>query len=877
MLSEKPNRPRLTRAVPRLRGVTSQGRRPRRALRLALATALGASALLAVPQATSAGPVDDQPTVAEAAPLIDEPLTGAEAISALGDDLDVAADRNDLGTSELRTLLRDDTAAWVDTAGIVYFVDPASAIPAPATATPAAGASTPAATAPLSQTFSLHSNPGANLTILLDFDGATVSGTQWNTESGVTTGAQPAWDPAGNGATFTDSERLRVQQVWAMVAEDYAPFNVDVTTEDAGTDRILRSSSADSVYGTRVLVTPSVAARTKICPEGCGGVAYLNVFGETGGSYQPAWIFPQELGNDTKAVAEAASHEAGHNLNLEHDGNSAEGYDMGHGIWAPIMGAGYDRPLVQWSSGSYTDADNQQDDVAILTGFLGAKPDEASGSVATPSPLPDGTRTIGTRTDVDAYLLGACAANSQVTISPAAMAPNLDIRAVLYDASGVQRAVSQPVSTTGDGTTAGGLGATFTMSGVGDGWVVVVEGAGQGTWASNGYDDYGSLGAYTVAAPGCDGDVAAGTPSEPTNVAPGAVGQTSASLSWSAPATSTGGPVTAYVVTRSGSATSQTLAADARSHTFTGLTPGTAYQLSVRATNAVGAGRTVTVAATTSPPTAAAPSSPQDLTASYQSPSGRIEAYWTEPASSGTQPISGYAIYLDGTYLGTLGSASHGVAISGDTPAGLAPGKHTVGVAAVSSVGQSPTATTTVTVPTVPAAPAAVKVVRGDRSARLSWSVPSANGSAITGYTIRGGERTVTTSGTTTSLSLGGLANGRLYRLTVTASNAVGQGSASASVAVVPSGRPATVSRPSAKAGKRQVTIRWKAPSANGSVITSYVVRRSDGAVRTVKGSARTYRWKGLKKGKRYSFSVVARNQVGTGKASGASKKVKVT
>ena len=39
----------------------------------------------------------------------------------------------------------------------------------------------------------------------------------------------------------------------------------------------------------------------------------------------------------------------------------------------------------------------------------------------------------------------------------------------------------------------------------GGSWVLTVEGVGQGSWAGGGYDDYGSIGTYTVAAPGCDG------------------------------------------------------------------------------------------------------------------------------------------------------------------------------------------------------------------------------------------------------------------------------------------------------------------------------------------------------------------------------------
>ena len=45
-------------------------------------------------------------------------------------------------------------------------------------------------------------------------------------------GSHPAMDLAGNGASFTNAELLQVQDIYQRVAEDYAPFDVDVTTEE---------------------------------------------------------------------------------------------------------------------------------------------------------------------------------------------------------------------------------------------------------------------------------------------------------------------------------------------------------------------------------------------------------------------------------------------------------------------------------------------------------------------------------------------------------------------------------------------------------------------------------------------------------------------
>jgi hypothetical protein len=79
--------------------------------------------------------------------------------------------------------------------------------------------------------------------------------------------------------------------------------------------------------------------------------------------------------------------------------------------------------------------------------------------------------------------------------------------------------------------------------------------------------------------------------------APAAVGDFTATagnaqvaLSWQAPADDGGSAITGYEVTRDNWATKETKTASQLSHTFTGLTNGTAYTFKVRAVNAKGAG-----------------------------------------------------------------------------------------------------------------------------------------------------------------------------------------------------------------------------------------------------------------------------------------------
>jgi hypothetical protein len=85
----------------------------------------------------------------------------------------------------------------------------------------------------VAQAFGLHSRPSATKKIYLNFKGATTTGTWWN--SGFTGGAPivtPPFDTDGNGASWSASELSFVYAVWRGVSEDYAVFDVDVTTED---------------------------------------------------------------------------------------------------------------------------------------------------------------------------------------------------------------------------------------------------------------------------------------------------------------------------------------------------------------------------------------------------------------------------------------------------------------------------------------------------------------------------------------------------------------------------------------------------------------------------------------------------------------------
>ncbi len=438
-----------------------------------------------------------------AEPILDRSLSGTAAVRALGDDLDVVAERYDKTPAELAKLLRSDSSLWVSPDGMLHVKEPLPTQPVAGTPTPEPGPF------PNSETFNLHSRLGAERTIFLDFDGGPVAGTAWNDFYTVPTSSQPAFDVDGNPATWSQAEHDTIQSVFQRVAEDFRPFDVDVTTQDPGAAALDRSSTADTEFGTRVLITPSTDAATRICGNACGGVAFVGVYNLVGSSYyHPAWAFSHLLLNVDKYIAEAASHEAGHNLGLGHDGTlSGSPYYAGHHNWAPIMGVGYNEPVVQWSSGEYADANNTEDDIAVIKSFgLPLRPDDHGSSFGTATNMGLARRGAGIierRSDVDVFRFRrSCGARTTIGIKPAVTSPNLDVRLRLYNSGHALLATRNPLSGEASFDVATGLDATVTRLLPAGTYYLQVDGVGALTPAT-GYSDYGSLGRFTVQISSC--------------------------------------------------------------------------------------------------------------------------------------------------------------------------------------------------------------------------------------------------------------------------------------------------------------------------------------------------------------------------------------
>jgi PKD repeat protein len=436
---------------------------------------------------------------------------GQRAIDLLGDRLPEVAAWYGKSPEEFRSLLLRDRRLKIDQRGRLFVEDeldaPLPPPPAPtkkpqssSTAPAAAPGSLSGALAPLDQTFLLHSRPGAARTVYLNFRGAQLSGTAWNGSSTTLT-ALP-FDTDGAPYTYSQGELERIQYIWQRVVEDFAPFDVDVTTEPPPADRLTRSGSTDTVFGTTVLVT----SRSGVYSCSCGGVAYIAIFDDTSDYYKPALVFYDALGpGNEKYVAEAISHEAGHNMGLQHDGYSGGGYYSGQGSgatgWAPIMGVGYSQPLVQWSKGEYATANNLQDDYVVMAGNgLPLRADDHGGGAGSATPLAGSSAgglttltaegVIERPSDVDWFSFASAAGTISFSVAPAARSANLDLLIELRDGAGNLLASANPVD-----ALPASLSYTAPLSGT---FHLTVQGVGKGDPVTTGYSDYGSLGQYAV-------------------------------------------------------------------------------------------------------------------------------------------------------------------------------------------------------------------------------------------------------------------------------------------------------------------------------------------------------------------------------------------
>ena len=163
----------------------------------------------------------------------------------------------------------------------------------------------------------------------------------------------------------------------------------------------------------------------------------------------------------------------------------------------------------------------------------------------------------------------------------------------------------------------------------------------------------------------------------------------------------------------------------------------------------------------------------------------------------------------------------------------------------------------------VPCAPTSVAATVASKSTVVSWVEPvSANGSAITNYTATANPGGQSCSTTTLTCEITGLRLGEPYAITVTASNALGVGTASAATQVIPDGIPDVPVEALSLVGSKTVTVSWPSVTTAVNAAITYVVVASPGGA-TCTTTDVSCKFDGLKNGTQYTFTITTKTSSG--------------
>ena len=364
------------------------------------------------------------------------------------------------------------------------------------------------------QAFNLHSRPRANRVIYLDFngtDGSNLPADSYFRDIGYTPLIASSLDADLN--TFSEQEKQYIIKVWKLVAEDFAPFNVDVTTAFPGFDALFKTSDLDNQFGNWVMISSRLESL-----EAFGG----SRFG----------ISAQEPSIAFGVLSSLITPQAGANLISRHISQmlgapslNSNIYGTGRYSWTAANGFGgvafgvNSVALTQWSKVIDASGAIISDPLNVISSQIGYVPDQYPENPDLNAPMsvvPDpsnATRStvdaysaIETTGDVDSFVIKAGVGNVSLNVRTLELEPtlpaddpnrygtNLDAKLTVKDALG-------NIVASSDNLGAASENVSFDNTENNKTFIVSVTGVGKdpnNAADPRPYDNYGSLGFYAL-------------------------------------------------------------------------------------------------------------------------------------------------------------------------------------------------------------------------------------------------------------------------------------------------------------------------------------------------------------------------------------------
>ncbi len=690
-------------------------------------------------------------------------------------------------------------------------------------------------TYPLTSVPALYSRPSAPATIYLDFTGAPAS--TWN---GISVPTTPAFDIDGDPTTFSSQELTDIQQIWAIVAEAYSPFNVDVTTVDPEpvTHNYLVNQSMRIVIG----------GSNTWSGTNDGGVSVDGSFSESFLA-RTSYVFSNEFAGNVFELGEIASHEAGHEFGLDiqsaYSGTTQTAYfNPGNSLEAPIMGVSYySQRGVWWDGPTEASSTTIQDDMAVIsssTNGFGYAPLTVGQTIATATPLTisAGSATasgvIEQTTQTDYYSFATTGGSVTLNVNVAPYGAMLHAEEQIVNSSGTVIATADNANTLGQTITANLTAGTYHL----------VVGS---------YGQYGDVGQYTVT--GTVPQTAAASFS-----ISGASSVNERSLyTLSLSATDPGQTISSWVINW-GDGNNQTVTGDPSSVNHTYALGPNSYNISATATDGTGtysASNTVNVIVAHVPPT---------LTLSGTSSINEDSTYTLGLAASDPgHTISSWLInWGDGNTQTVTGNPSSVIHTYG-----AGPQTDTITATATDDVStysaSNSISLSIIHVPPTPTLSGAATV--NERSLyTLDMSAIELAGHAVVAWSINWGDGTIqAVTGNPSSVTHTYAVGPNNYTISATATDDVGTYSAGNTVSVGVAHVPPTLTISGATSiNERSVYTLNLGASDPGHIISSWSINWGDGTIQALTGNPSSVTHTYAVGPNNYTISATATDDVGT-------------